>query len=371
MKIIHLVLGKANPNNPNGVSRAVNNMALYQHRSQMLVEVWGITANPHGLTTAREYKLRLFPSLGSFIPSLSLVLSLFKSTRGAVFHLHGGICPQFFLVGLLLKFLGVPWVITPHGNYSDLFFPRKAILKKVYARSFESLLVSCANLVQANSPNEIGGYVYVRPDKIVYLPNGMSFDELAAEETVSPGSDEVIFGYCGRLDKEAKGLDILLRGFRQFKLGGGKGKLWIVGDGPDIEWMKRFVSENDLTDSVKFWGFVESSKEKVSLVKAMDVFVQVSRHEGMSSGLLEAAALGLPLIVSEGTNIGEQVRAFGAGIVLEKNDETSLAHALYNLADGGDLDQLGFAAKNMVETEFKWEKIVKAQFDLVYSRIIQ
>ena len=62
MKIVHLVLGKANPERLNGINRIVHNLALAMHRQDFDVEVWGITPDPDAETPAREYGLRLFPT---------------------------------------------------------------------------------------------------------------------------------------------------------------------------------------------------------------------------------------------------------------------------------------------------------------------
>ena len=45
MKIIHLILGRANPNRMNGVNKVVHNLATVQSQKGYTIEVWGITSS--------------------------------------------------------------------------------------------------------------------------------------------------------------------------------------------------------------------------------------------------------------------------------------------------------------------------------------
>ena len=60
MKIIHLILGKANPERMNGVNKVVHALATQQHRAGADVAVWGITADLSDNYPAREFATRLF-----------------------------------------------------------------------------------------------------------------------------------------------------------------------------------------------------------------------------------------------------------------------------------------------------------------------
>ena len=63
MEIIHLILGKANPDRMNGVNRAVHHLATSQAQNGMHVSVWGITPTPDSAyPDGRLYTTRLFRS---------------------------------------------------------------------------------------------------------------------------------------------------------------------------------------------------------------------------------------------------------------------------------------------------------------------
>ena len=111
--------------------------------------------------------------------------------------------------------------------------------------------------------------------------------------------------------------------------------LEIVGGGEDEAALRALVADLGLGDRVAFAGLIP---REAALAKAAsaDVFVQVSRYEGHSLALIEAARLGLPLVVSdvpvqvEGITARDGMRC---GIVVALDDPVALASALRALHD--------------------------------------
>ncbi|MBL0191806.1 MAG: hypothetical protein IPQ18_10810 [Saprospiraceae bacterium] len=62
MEVIHIVLGKANPNRLNGVNKVVYNMATEQHKAGKNVSVWGIANDVKHDYPKRIFKTILFKS---------------------------------------------------------------------------------------------------------------------------------------------------------------------------------------------------------------------------------------------------------------------------------------------------------------------
>ena len=78
--------------------------------------------------------------------------------------------------------------------------------------------------------------------------------------------------------------------------------------------------------------------------------------------VLEAAALGIPCVTSEATNINSYIRQYNAGIPLPNNTPNSIASIMGicdDLYHQNQLDFLGTNAKNMVEVAFDWKKIAQ------------
>ena len=94
----------------------------------------------------------------------------------------------------------------------------------------------------------------------------------------------------------------------------------------------------------------------------MNVFVHPSHSEGSPTAVLEAAALGLPLLVTTGTNVGGLVDQYKCGIHIPNNNVETIADALKDfdqLYINGGLDKMKEASLKMVKQEFDWIKIAE------------
>ena len=98
--------------------------------------------------------------------------------------------------------------------------------------------------------------------------------------------------------------------------------------------------------------------EKTSKLLDADVFIQTSRTEGMSVGLLEALASGLPAVVTEGTGMGELINKYHAGYTAECKAE-SIADAIRTaIADKDSFPEKSRAALRLIYDNFSWDRIV-------------
>jgi glycosyltransferase involved in cell wall biosynthesis len=109
----------------------------------------------------------------------------------------------------------------------------------------------------------------------------------------------------------------------------------IVGDGSEGPALKTLAAELGVTDRVQFLGF-HPRTETLEILAGGDVFVQPSLFEGHSLALIEAAKLGMPLVVSDAQVQIEGVTApDGAlcGVVVGLHDDRSLAREILRLLD--------------------------------------
>lgn len=118
-------------------------------------------------------------------------------------------------------------------------------------------------------------------------------------------------------------------------------ELDIVGVGPDEADLRAQAARLGLSGRVHFHGFMPR-EDALSILAKGDAFVQVSRFEGHSLGLIEAARVGLPLVVSD---IPVQIEAITArdgercGVAVPLDDPGALALAIERLL--GDSAQYG------------------------------
>ena len=171
-----------------------------------------------------------------------------------------------------------------------------------------------------------------RSQNIVAIPNGISERRLAITKTagavrreLSISPDEVLFLTPGRLF-QGKGLEYLIdaiplltsRLSRPFRIA-------LAGDGPLHRSLEQRVSAVGGSNKTVFLGF---RRDIPDLLRASDVVVLPSLHEGLSISLLEAMAAEKPIIATSiGGNLEPTGNGFAALIVSPKNAQ-ALADAM-------------------------------------------
>jgi glycosyltransferase involved in cell wall biosynthesis len=142
MRIIHLILGKANPNRMNGVNRVVHNLATAQAALGEDVSVWGIT-NPDTDTgeIERSYKTKWFrPSKWPFTINTELSKAILDCSN-TCFHLHGGFIPVYYNISKVINKSNCDFVLTPHGTYTEGAMAGNKMVKQIYFRLFEQYVI--------------------------------------------------------------------------------------------------------------------------------------------------------------------------------------------------------------------------------------
>ncbi|MEM6262696.1 MAG: glycosyltransferase [Bacteroidota bacterium] len=365
MKIVHLILGKARLDRANGVNRVAHNLATKQAELGHEVEIWGITSNPNQFLAKRPYKLKLFQTNRNRFRVAKGIKSEISwlSRAAAMVHIHGCFIPEFSAVAKQLRKQGIPYVYSPHGGFSPGAIDRGGWKKRFYFQQFEKPLVLGAHALHFLGPIQFHAFDRWLPGaQKVIIPNGQNFEELSwIPWPQDIHSERPIFSFCGRLSMEHKGLDLLLKGFARYCLEGGRGALWLIGDGEDRKPLTRLAKKLKVRERVTFHGSV-FGEEKLNLLYHSDWFIHPSRYEGMPCSVLEAAGLGKPSIISEYTNLGSVIQKRDAGIVLPQLDVIELTNS-FNKAERLYLAKehhlMGIHAKQMVQEDFTWESIAQ------------
>ncbi len=125
----------------------------------------------------------------------------------------------------------------------------------------------------------------------------------------------------------------------------------LVGDGPDEEMLRRHVTERGLEQHVTFFPF---TTEPVEVFEVLDVLALPSTHkEGLPNVILEAMAMGLPVVSSRLAGTPEVVIDGVTGILTEPGDVDSLAAALVRLGTDADLcSRMGAAGQRLMRDDF-------------------
>lgn len=365
MKIIHLVLGKANPERMNGVNKVAHNLATTQTALGYDVTLWGISESSVHNYPPRNYKTTLFQAIDSrFKVHETIVEAIEEVSKDTVFHIHGSFIKEFYIISKLLKKSGIPYIYTSHGSLGPAAMLQNALVKKYYFTFIEKTILKNAKAVHLLGNTEVENVKKLMPNanNTIKIPNGQNLSEIPNIQVDKSDRTTPVFGFLGRLDKNHKGLDLLLDGFSIYVKNGGVGTIEFVGNGPDMDFLKSKAADLKIEDKLIFHG-AKYGNEKFDYLASFDVFLHTSRMEGFPTAVLEAAAMSLPCLCSEATNANDYLRQWDAGYPYVENTPEEIAHQL-QLAEADfynkSLQEKGRNARKMIETDFTWEKISKA-----------
>jgi phosphatidylinositol alpha-mannosyltransferase len=192
------------------------------------------------------------------------------------------------------------------------------------------------------------------------IPNGVDLDHFSPD--VSP-IDEFCDGkvnilFVGRLEKR-KGLNYLLEAFKQVKQEISNSRLIIVGPGTRLRRKyERQVKRSGLKDVV-FVGFVPYD-ELPRYYKTAAVFcAPATGRESFGIILLEAMAVGKPIVASNIEGYASVVTHGVDGLLVPPEDEEMLARALISLLTDQSLRQEMGAKGRVKALEYSWEHIAQ------------
>lgn len=169
-----------------------------------------------------------------------------------------------------------------------------------------------------------------------------------------------------RVDR-AKGIDGLLRAFATVRTNLPEAACLIAGEPADSLDVPGLAKELGIREGVHMLGFVEDT---APLFAALDIFVMPSLSEGLNSSILEAAALGIPVVATNVGGIPEAVIDGETGLLVPPDDSEALAAAILRLTADQDLaHRLAANAQRRVETQFA-PAAIYATVDAEYNRAL-
>jgi glycosyltransferase involved in cell wall biosynthesis len=281
---------------------------------------------------------------------------LFGRRPMPIAHIHTCSGLTFFLDGLLLligRWRGAPVVMHVHGARFDVFldelsFPAAAVARWL-ARRASVVIVLSAEWQQRLASRFPGATLMV-------VANGVSMPA-TADTVAQTGPPRFVFlGNLGR----RKGVHVLLQAAAaarqpwQVNLAGGEEEPGFAA------WARTEIARLNLTDRVHLLGPVVG-QAKIDLLAGAQGFVLPSLAEGLPMALLEAMAMGLPVVVSAVGAMPEVVRPGVEGCVVPPEDAPALAAALDELANAPAVRrQLGAAAAERCGSLYGIERMVDA-----------
>lgn len=160
--------------------------------------------------------------------------------------------------------------------------------------------------------------------RVEVIPLGIDLDRYAPLPARLPaGEGPVVYGAMGRMIPE-KGFDVLLRAFARLAAEDPRALLRLGGEGPEEAVLRALADGLGLSERVEFTGWVTDTR---AFFEGVDVFVFPSRpaFDGLPNVVLEAMALGRPVVATDVGGVASAVEDGVTGVLVPPLDEPALA----------------------------------------------
>jgi glycosyltransferase involved in cell wall biosynthesis len=211
-------------------------------------------------------------------------------------------------------------------------------------------------------------------DPIRVIPNGADLElfhprhrnrfRSEVRQTHGVGTDDFVVLFSGG-DWRRKGLDLLLHAIALLR--GQKIRLLVVGDDRNGGEIRELVNKLGLVSSVTFAGF---RKDIHRYYAAGDLFVFPTSYEAFSLATIEAAASGLPVVMTPASGAIDLLGSGDCGAIVSRDPRAIAEQIRVYRRDPDLLAKHGANARLKAERDYSWDVIAKQTLD-VYERLIE
>lgn len=200
---------------------------------------------------------------------------------------------------------------------------------KIEPDSFGNLKFSHQNNLYGPEKSEViwnGSASGVNLDKFNISKKNIWRQKIREKYQIS--EEDIVIGFVGRLNRD-KGVNELLSAYKELLEKCSNIKLIIIGANDKIHELDSTLYQWSLENpTIIYCGHVTNIEQYFS---AMDIFVLPSYREGFGSVVIEAEAMGVPVIVTDIPGPTDAMVDQKTGLIVKKKDVNSLFEAMYEL----------------------------------------
>ena len=299
-----------------------------------------------------------------------------------IIHIHGLRCYHNAQAATWAARNKIPVVVTPHAQLMPFTMARNTLQKNIYDTLIERPMLARANAVHFVSQVERhdSAYANIFANKSVVVPIGMNraqwndlapqtIDALDNTPNNSPNNAHPLIAFFGYLSYR-KGLDLLIDALPAILARQPNARLVIAGGDSDHILPELQQRANTLGASNNITWLPNITRPQARwLLERADCFALPSRAESFSIGILEALALGTPVVASrESTWDALQQQGFGFNCSLTAH---SVAQCILQMldTDRATRQQQRPVIAARIQSEFTWDICGTKMLDL-YRQLI-
>jgi len=265
------------------------------------------------------------------------------------------------VAGLAARIAGTPVVIARHG----MLLCSKKWKHKISLTKFTDGIITNSRTIQET----YHGYGWFKPDFVKIIYNGIDIPEnVNPVDFASRFPGKKIIYSAGRLATQ-KGFRYLIEAAALLKKERDNLVFLISGEGKLASELQVQADTAGLHDSFVFEGF---TPDIFPYLKGCDLFVLASLFEGMPNVVMEAMAMGKPVVATDVNGARELIDDGITGIIVPSHDPEALSRAIASLID--DPKKMASFGKNgliRVTEQFTMSRMTENLEQLLIARLVQ
>lgn len=195
----------------------------------------------------------------------------------------------------------------------------------------------------------------IASDLITVIPSGVACPRGKTSEPVLQANKVPVIGTAGPLEA-VKGFPYFLGAAARVLATGRDVEFVVAGAGPEERNLRRLSRDLGIAEHITF---LPNLSDFSPALEAMDIFCLPSLQQGLGTTMLEAMALGRPVIATNVGGLFEVVRDGISGLLVPPSDSVQLAARMMELLDDPvKARRLGYAARQNVAADYNVEQMV-------------
>ena len=263
---------------------------------------------------------------------------LVRAGRFDVVHVHSPALAAAARPALRLAHARPALVYTEHNRWPS-HHPLTRLANRVTLRLADAT-VAVSDDVRRSMGRQGAGVEVVRHGVDTAALRQKAAERAAVRAELGIGDDDLLAVTVANL-RTSKGYPTLLAAARLVFDADAQVRFVAAGQGPQEAELRALVAELELGDRFRLLGYVPDAAR---VVAGADLFVLASEHEGLPLAVMEALALGVPVVATNVGGVPELVEDGTNGLLVPPRDPAALAAAVLALTDDGARARLAAGA---------------------------
>lgn len=287
------------------------------------------------------------PALFSFLRKLIVEEKKAGRKNELIIHIHAWWNLVSIFSCLIAKIYGVKVILSPRGMLNNYTLNHKNSISKrlIHQLLGKHLLKGIAyHATSKQEHNDILAFIGKSPETI---PNFIQLPSQYAAETKANDQYQLLF--LGRIN-EIKGLENLFSALSTLSIN------WLLiiageGDLTYVNYLKQLADQKKITEKIKWEGHINNI-QKFDLLTSVDALVLPSYKENFANVIIEALAVGTPVIVSKEAGAAEYVVETNLGWITSNTPDQLATTISQSFEDTQKRAQIRASAPSKIKQDF-------------------